>query len=259
MPNDKPMIFSAPMVRALLDGRKTMTRQILRNVPQPPDDTIHPAYVDRPVREKPYVDSYCSQPHTRLNPRGVSNVWCWWTRDNRCGASFKVNFVPGMRLWVRETFADVNSGYGPGIGYKADGDFYQPEYDGPDEGAGPSYNYDKYPGDYTMWYSDLLSGSPGHKWRSPIHMPRWASRITLIVTGVTVERLNDISEADAWAEGVSYLSHGTTRSESEGRALYAMLWDSIHGDGAWALNPWVAAISFNVEKRNIDEVASNAA
>ena len=71
------------------------------------------------------------------------------------------------------------------------------------------------------------------KWMSPIHMPRWASRITLEVVNVLVERLQQISEQDAKAEGV------------ESVAEYAALWDSINGVGSWAENPWVWVLCFH--------------
>lgn len=92
--------------------------------------------------------------------------------------------------------------------------------------------------------------APTH-WRPSIHMPRWASRLTLEVTGVRVERLNDISEADAKAEGVDHelaFHEGLLGRTVEGRPADAMwfeaLWESINGDGSWAANPWVWVISF---------------
>jgi hypothetical protein len=158
---------------------------------------------------------------------------------------------PGDKLWVREAFADVNTSSGPGIGYRADGGFYQPEYDGPDYGGGPSYDYDKYPGRYTMWFDDLMAGAPDHKWRPSIHMPRWASRLTLEVTDVRVQRLQDISEEDARAEGVECDSDGwrdylmpATQCAPTASDSYLTLWNSLHGEGAWAANPWVWAVSF---------------
>jgi hypothetical protein len=110
-------------------------------------------------------------------------------------------------------------------------------------------------------------------WRSPIFCPRWASRLTLTVTEVRVQRLQDISEADAVAEGLTYkvweveegddmetvegwssdrflvFRHGVGETSTEG---YRILWNSLHGPDAWATNPWVVAVSFNVDRRNID-------
>lgn len=76
-------------------------------------------------------------------------------------------------------------------------------------------------------------------WRPSIHMPRAVSRITLEVTGVRVERLQDISEADARAEGVEGLGQ-----MFDARTAYAALWQSIHGPGSWAANPWVWCVEF---------------
>ena len=94
-------------------------------------------------------------------------------------------------------------------------------------------------------------------------MPRGASRLTLIVTEVRVERLQDCSRDDAIAEGIHRVGGGVLRWENwsgaEGQsatspqAAYALLWNSINGPGAWDANPWVVAITFSVEKRNIDQ------
>ena len=97
--------------------------------------------------------------------------------------------------------------------------------------------------------------------RAGMQMPRWASRLTLTVTGVQVERLQSCSEADAWAEGLCKRPDtGTPFIDIGDRVLaadtaaycYRMLWDHINGDGAWAANPWVVAVSFDVRKGNID-------
>lgn len=113
---------------------------------------------------------------------------------------------PGDRLIGRETWADVNTESGPALCYRADQEIITwrdfSEVFGPDEGAGPSMNYEAYPGDYVMWWLDLLEGAPDHHWKRSTHMPRWASRITLLVKTVRMQRLGDVTEADAKAEGV---------------------------------------------------------
>lgn len=127
-------------------------------------------------------------------------------------------------------------------------------------------------------------GAPTHdmgKFRQGMHMPRWASRLTLTVTDVRVERLQDCSEADALAEGIelkpyghwkcygdtpapfggaapSVLAHGIGRVSASPIHSYATLWDSINGEGAWDANPWVAAYSFTVALGNIDQLARAA-
>jgi hypothetical protein len=86
------------------------------------------------------------------------------------------------------------------------------------------------------------------KLRPSMFMPRWASRITLDVTGVRVERLQDISAADALAEGITLHPdhHSRPRDSRYGPvATYKDLWDSINGPGSWAANPWVWVISFS--------------
>ena len=129
-----------------------------------------------------------------------------------------------------------------------------------------------------MWFDDLLSGAPDHKWKPSIFMPRWASRITLIVTDVRIERLQDISEADAEAEGLAKISKdgslykfglpdrdGLPGNDDHGwpwmdwhkhaRDAYQAIWQSLNAKRTgcgWDDNPWVAAITFNVTKANID-------
>lgn len=85
------------------------------------------------------------------------------------------------------------------------------------------------------------------RWRPSIHMPRWASRITLELTGVRVERLQDITPADCIAEGITYSKRDDDRrlTAPDGPyQKYARLWDSLHGKGAWKLNPWVWVLEF---------------
>lgn len=213
---DVPLIFTGPMIRALLDGRKTMTRRL--------------------------------------------DVERWRSRN------------AGTRVWVRETWQTGMGPNGPQIAYRATPDYFDIDaWDGPDEGIGPSFNYDKCPG--ATWHTnlgDLLSGAEG-AWRSPIHMPRWASRLTLLVESVKVERLQDISEADALAEGCFqgkatgriFENPGSARLGSSewanARDWYADLWESLHGEDAWTANPWVAAITFGAIKSNIDALPAPAA
>ncbi len=104
-------------------------------------------------------------------------------------------------------------------------------------------------------------------WSPSIHMPRRLSRLTLTVTGVKLERLNDITEADALAEGVVWdadkqwfhvpgVAHPNKEfpvlSRVTAREMFAALWDVIHGSGAWLANPWIVAVSFETALRNID-------
>ena len=140
--------------------------------------------------------------------------------------------TPGDRLWVRETWQH-NIGNGPPIIYRAD------------HGAAQS-----------VYEADLATGAwkvAVSGWRPSIYMPRWASRILLEITDVRVQRLQEISEEDARAEGVSdggCLSCGNPEPcgcgnpQPDARDGFAWLWQSIHGSDGWHVNPWVWAITF---------------
>lgn len=214
---DRPIIFSAPMVRALLEGRKTQTRRLLRSMNR---------WVVQDCRE------------VRLH----DGRWCHFL----AGAAeplehLRLPWSPGDRLWVRENWCRrVEDGaVVPGAAlYAADGGHVVKS-----DGNG-----------FTMLRADGREASP---WRPSIHMPRWASRITLLVSDVRVQRLEEISEADAEAEGVQ-MTGKFYAEECEGFAgpyayLFAELWDHLHGAGAWEANPWVVALTFSVQQRNIDQ------
>lgn len=232
-----PIIFSAPMVLALLDGRKTQTRRFA-NSPRRPGEITGKEW-------RAFSDAMRAE-HLQATE--------WLRRYERWQAGER-----DMWLWVRETWATVNSECGPGWAYKANGEFQQPEYDGEDFGAGPSFNYDKYPGQYSMWYGDLVRGEPDHRWTPSIHMPRRASRLSLRVTDMRRERLQDISDTDARAEGAELVDEVTGRiSLDDRRGSYRdgfwALWDLIHGPGSWDANPEVVVLSFVCHHGNIDDV-----
>ena len=201
---ERPILFSGPMVRALLDGSKTQTRRVLK------------------------------VPHE--NPLGKWEVLPWGgpnggrTRDGktvpfqnvightRTGEIIACPYgEPGDRLWVREAHA-------------VDGKkvFFRAAHE-ESEGAGPRVDI---------------------RWRPSIHMPRWASRITLEITSVRVERLQDISDADCVAEGCGALPSAigcpmtSAPGETIPRAMFRALWESINGHGSWAANPWVWRVEF---------------
>ncbi|KRE02285.1 hypothetical protein ASE63_07965 [Bosea sp. Root381] len=204
---DWPILFSAPMVRALLDGRKTQTRRILK--PQPGDDGK-------------YHDLKSAYRALRI--------------------------MRGDHLWVREAYrAELRF------------DWTKPR----DLSVGVPIYYAADP--------DPRDSEPGcaGKLRPSMFMPRWASRLTLTVTDVRVQRVHDISEADAWSEGCRQ-GHADDvggffpaeepdpsgigyRGWDNARDWYADLWDAINGKDAWDANPWVAAYTFTVEQRNICE------
>ena len=215
---DRPIIFSAPMVRALIEGRKTQTRRVLKPQPQP-------------LPEGMLCKWHIPGKHVGFN---MTNE-----QMHRLGPQF-APFGPGDRLYVREAHKLIDQH----CDYRADW---------------PEANQRRF------------------RWRPSIHMPRWASRLTLTVTDVRVQRLQDISEADAGAEGIRRANviidahcHGGVHTEVSadrywngtepddfegfegGVIAFEALWGKIHGPAAWDANPWVCAISFNVRKGNID-------
>ena len=208
---ERPILFSAPMVRALLDGSKTQTR--------------------RPCKYPIYANGFKFDGHDFLchndylppsaTLMDVKRGGIEYTTSDHAGWDSECPYgQPGDRLWVREAHwwfkdePDHETGYFPpkltadDVEYRADGD-------------------------------------DGRKvWRPSIHMPRWASRILLEVTGARLERLQDISHADAWLEGVG--APGTKYDFAEGIDLYRTLWESINGPESWAANPWVWVVEFKV-------------
>lgn len=210
---DGPVIFSGPMVRALLADRKTMTRRILK--PQP-----EPFAVD--------VGKQCDVGllHVDGDPKPRITLGRVVTKQD-------LRYAIGDRLWVRENFAHVGT-CDPGfLTYQA-----------------------TYPGDlagYGIENAPATLRETGYKWKPSIHLPRALSRLTLAVTGLKVERLQDISEADAEAEGVYSGEEGDLGPlDISARALFADLWRSIHGTQSAADNPFVVAVTFRVVKANID-------
>ena len=218
---DRPIIFSAPMIRALLDGRKTQTRrQVHKLFRSDYDLTI--------AKDRRGRNCYAG-----TNPYGVH-----WIHDD---APF-FPYAPGDRLYVREAWAPLSAltHNDPGPTALAANGFYRAD-------------------------ESTVDGEIS-RWRPSIHMPRWASRLTLHVTDVRVQRLQDISEEDARAEGIEPLksgrgyydptmSHGAVRAGhyfTYAKTAFETLWNSIHGPDAWDANPWVAAITFDVKRGNID-------
>jgi hypothetical protein len=210
---ERPILFSGPMVRAIIDGRKTQTRRVIK--PQP----------------DPWCRSWClaeagaKRKSTKHEP--IRFMWapCYGSDETPNGEDTYIDCPygkPGNRLWVREAWAVVPHVTDNGPKHRAKGD-----------GTG------------VTWRADWNANPSGFKWKPSTHMPRWASRITLEITGVRVERLQDISEADVIAEGVSNDMPIVWQSgDDTPRGLFGELWESIHGEGSWDLNPWVWAIEF---------------
>lgn len=177
----KQILFNTDMVRAILEGRKTATRRVVK--PQPTS----------------WVENMFKTPGTNI----------WRTCGSSCWFEYKAPFVPGDILWVRETWAEMPYGFV----YRADGE--EPE----------------------EWDVD-------DRWRPSIHMPREAARIFLRVTGVRVERLQEISGEDIRAEGVL-----GTHFKAPTRGAFVDVWDRTVKPAdlpayGWDANPWVWVIEF---------------
>lgn len=205
---DRPILFSAPMVRAILAGAKTQTRRLVK--PQP----THPHFGGR----LPFM----------LVPDDEGEDL--YLHSSCLGAAIRCPYGrPGTKLWVREAWRTS-----PMFNDKPPRDLpdFAPLHYGADNALRGAW----------AGYGLAHDG----KYRPPMFMPRWASRITLEVTGVRVERLQDISEADAVAEGVLSLPMETRRATP--RADFMALWDSINGAGSWGANPWVWVLEFRRAK-----------
>ncbi|MCE9886217.1 morphogenetic protein [Obesumbacterium proteus] len=210
------MIFNAEMVRAILSGQKTQTRRIMKN--QPAGD-----YPDFPVMV-----------------RNIESGFQWHGKHGESSVFPCPLGTVGDRIWVRETWQ------GPLVDFERSDDLLRnPEkYEKPENCV---YAADGVPAPEFYDADDNLRCC----WRPSIHMPRWASRILLEITNVRVERLNDISEGDAIAEGIErYNDDGIVyygpygKGDCRPERAFSDLWKSIYGDESWEKNPWVWCISF---------------
>lgn len=223
---DRPILFSAPMIKALLAGSKTQTRRILK--PQP---------------ERTSNGSW----HVQWQVGGGSILAADATDADLAAEMWEgLRIQVGDRLWCRESL-------------KRNPDIWVYSADGAQVG----------------WPARQVLAGKRLDYAPSIHMPKAASRLTLTVTDVRVQRLQDITDADAIAEGITcenvivgmacyggppveitadrYFFDGCDEEGFEDAvSAYAALWDSINGAGAWAANPWVTATTFCVERRNID-------
>lgn len=218
---DKGIIFSAAMVRALLDGRKGQTRRLIK--PQP-------------------VDTVTSAGNYSNSREGVTNQWSWLSGDPRdCDTwgfegEFKVPYAPGDRLYVREAAQQVGEGYL--TIYRADYLACVPAHF---EGV-PTLEELKTP------------------WRPSIHMPRAWSRMWLLVTDVRVQRVAEISASDCYAEGIERPAGPFLGSYKcaidNARNGFRTLWNSLHAKPGetWEDNPWIVAVSFECRRSNIDSI-----
>jgi len=219
---ERPILFSAPMVRALLAGTKTQTRRVAK------------------VESTLGIDSI-------LAPRRAgSHAATYLLPDQAAEAAVCCPYgQPGDRLWVRETWQ------GPLMNieewekhYFSDADEIPAIFLTP---AHCQYAADGGPAPEFMTMDDEIVA----RWKPSIHMPRWASRILVEITNVRIERLQDISEADAAAEGVATWAPGALSPDSLGNDpsdQFRWLWTSINGPSSWHVNPWVWALDFQLSQ-----------
>lgn len=209
---ERPILFNGAMVRAILEGRKTQTRRVVK--PQPAGKYLKSA-LDAEWLSKPFGGLVL--PMIKDLP-----IECPYGQ-------------PGDRLWVRETFAIV-----PRTAYRCS--------EGVQQSLSPDNDHDA-----AIYREGWSRSRSGILWRPSIHMPRWASRILLEITAVRVERLQDISEADARAEGISDGGClncgepepcGCEEPAADARDAFCRLWQSINGEQSWHENPWVWVIEF---------------
>ena len=190
---DRPILFSAPMVRALLDGSKTQTRRVVKRSDEWPASAVKAVMLE-----------------SRGTALAVAADRCTYGPEISCFYG-----QPGDRLWVRETYwiDDEDNA----IIYRADKD------------------------------ADIVdtnrheTGSKKYNWKPSIFMPRAASRITLEITGVRVERLQDITRGDSMSEGCPFPNMAQGDNPCQ---WYEQLWGQINGADSWAANPWVWVIEF---------------
>jgi len=203
-----PILFTGPMVRAILNDRKGQTRRLVKAKDADPSRCIPMPTLMANVNEWRFqngrwfgIDGYDTLVYAKCPYGSV-----------------------GDRLWVRETWTPDHAGFYPHfpICYRAD---FGTEYD--------RENGKVFSSEQNAWFP--------FRWRPSIHMPRAASRITLEITGVRVERLNEISEEDARAEGVQ---KGMACDDYTHVGHFRSLWESINGKDSWSANPWVWVISF---------------
>ena len=233
---ERPILFNGEMVRAILNGDKTQTRR-------PVVELGNAWHIDRLLGDWPLSQA---PEHT---PTGA---WVWELQtdvDDSARYIFSCPFgVPGDQLWVRETWAACRTYQGeyPAVAYKATGDIY--------------IGNEKQPvlsvmaGKYGLSSPDSYGAAPKNiKWRPSILMPRWASRITLEVTDVRAERVQEIDRFDAIAEGIRWtISDKNTvhvyEASKQTRERFRELWDSIYAKKGlgWDVNPWVWVVMFRM-------------
>ncbi|MDY1310854.1 hypothetical protein [Pseudomonas aeruginosa] len=217
-PRERPILFNDQMVRAILEGRKAVTRRVMKPQPTPCKDGGHhwPCNVHQ------------SMLHVERELQNGEGCWCGLA-EAACPFG-----KPGDRLWVREAWTiELLAAYGTEKGYDSE---YELRYRA-DDAAREIHVAPGEPDPYLALY-DSQRGD----WRPSIHMPRWATRILLEITAMRVERLQDITPNQCIAEGAWREKDKELGRGQEAIAAFADLWRSTGGD--WDANPWVWVIEF---------------
>lgn len=222
---ERPILFSKPMINAILAGHKSQTRRAVKLPKELSGGDLARAWPDKMFGVTPGLHI----PMPDESVQRLRNPWGW---------------PEPSRLWVRETFCLENTA-----------DYYG-DHDTPTDGR-PIQKHENVDGSYWLIPHYRATDPEPHivpyscdadddktRWTPSIFMPRWASRITLEITGVRVERLQDISDQDCMAEGITDMVFPMRNGLSIPRNSYADLWESINGPGAWDKNPWVWVIEF---------------
>ena len=236
---ERGMIFNGEMVRAILDGRKTQTRRIIKNQREGECWGVKPAQ----------------------NPRYAGHTYDWWlptgTQPYAALPACPHGSI-GDRIWVRETWSQLGNEDGCAIDWNDE----LVKGGGPEAARIYRASCEQKPGNYGLWsipddvfwkpHTDNMEFEGA--WRPSIHMPRWASRILLEITDVRVERLSEISEEDAANEGISPAgdllpaypgTYLTPKGDfSTAKVAFQRLWESIYGEENWKASPWVWVIEF---------------
>jgi hypothetical protein len=214
---ERPIVFSAPMVRAILDGSKTQTRRVVKDL-QGAD------YNDFASWNRPTHVLDAARKHGRFGFSG--RIY----GDGTIGSPFSIPCPygqPGDRLWVRETWR--------GLVEISEPNAIKPEYGiaryVPDQKHCRRVDY------------AATQERDDEPWRPSIHMPRWASRILLEIVSVRVERLHAITLGDICKEGLARSIYDF-KPATAGFGAFADLWQSINGAGSWDANPWVWVVEF---------------
>ena len=207
-----PILFSTPMVQAILAGNKTQTRRIVKPQPIVCDDARGGHYWPS--------NAVQSMVHVEKELQDYDGIWRGLIDD--CNPFGGV----GDRLWVRETFRLYDSDECPHADFPC--------------GC---------PRNGTPLYKASHDCSDGEKWKPSIHMPRKAARLFLEITNIRIERLNDITSEDAKAEGFDYSTHPSAIEMGYAigaKTNFRVTWEQIYGQNEWNKNPWVWVVEFKV-------------